>query len=104
MPCQVDAIALLDRLAGGDVDGAARLYAGQLLPTSEAPFVSDHRHHVDVALRTALLHHGTIPATLRYSAVHPYDVEVLERAGELASSDDPLVPALTARLAVATRS
>jgi hypothetical protein len=104
MPCRVDAISVLDRLAGGDVDGAARLYAGQLLPTSEAPFVSDHRHHVDVALRTALLHHGTIPATLRYSAVHPYDVEVLERAGELASSDDPLVPALTARLAVATRA
>jgi hypothetical protein len=104
MPCRVDAISVLDRLAGGDVDGAAQLYAGQLLPTSEAPFVSDHRHHVDVALRTALLHHGTIPATLRYSAVHPYDVEVLERAGELASSDDPLVPALTARLAVATRA
>jgi hypothetical protein len=104
MPYQVDAILLLDRLAGGDVEGAARVYAGQLLPTSEAPFVSDHRHHLDVALRTALLHHGTIPATLRYSAVHPYDVEVLERAGELASSDDPLVPALTARLAVATRA
>ena len=104
VPIRIDAVSMLDRLAGGDVDGAARLYAGQLLPTSEAPFVSDHRHHLDVALRTALLRHGTIPATLRYSAVHPYDVEVLERAGELASSDDPLVPALTARLAVATRT
>lgn len=104
MPCQVDAVLLLDRLAGGDVDGASRLYGGQLLPTSEAPYINDHRHHLDVALRTALLHHGTIPATLRYSAVHPYDVQVLERADELARSDDPLVPTLRARLAVATRA
>jgi hypothetical protein len=60
------------------------------------------RHHLDVALRTALLRRGTTAAVLRYNAVHPYDVEVLERAHGVASADDPLVPALTARLAVAT--
>jgi transcriptional regulator of acetoin/glycerol metabolism len=101
LPCRVDAVQLLQRLDTGDVDGAAALYAGQLLPNSEAPFIAEHRHHLDVALRTALLRRGTVSAALRYSAVHPYDIEVLERAQILASADDPLVPALTARLSVA---
>ena len=59
------------------------------------------RHELDVALRTALLRDGTSSAVLRYTAVHPYDVEVLERVGTAVSVDDPLYPALTARLAVA---
>jgi hypothetical protein len=33
--------------------------------------------------------------------VHPYDSEVLERIGTLVPLDDPLFPAVTARLAVA---
>lgn len=101
LPCRIDAARLLDRLAAGDVDEAARLYTGQLLPSSESPAVVDHRHHVDVALRTALVRQGTASGALRYSAVHPFDVEVLERARTLAGADDPLVPALTARLALA---
>ena len=102
MPTRVDAVQLLERLDAGDVEGAARLYRGQLLPTSEAPFVGEHRHHLDVALRTALLRQGSAAGALRYTAVHPYDVEVLEHAQRAAPVDDPLVPALTARLAVAT--
>jgi hypothetical protein len=102
VPYRVDAVQLLDRLDRGDVEGAALLYRGQLLPASEAPFVQDHRHHLDVALRTALLLRGDAAAVLRYNAVHPYDVEVLEQIQGRASADDPLVPALTARLAVAT--
>ncbi|HEX6569632.1 MAG TPA: hypothetical protein VF015_10715 [Acidimicrobiales bacterium] len=102
LSCRVDAVQLLERLDAGNAEGAARLYAGQLLPASEAPFLVEHRHHLDVALRTALLRRGTSAGVLRYSAVHPYDVEVLERARGLAAADDPLVPALTARLAVAT--
>jgi hypothetical protein len=102
MSTRVDAVQLLERLDAGDVEGAARLYRGQLLPTSEAPFVGDHRHHLDVALRTALLRQGSPSGALRYTAVHPYDIEVLEHAQRAAPVDDPLVPALTARLAVAT--
>jgi transcriptional regulator of acetoin/glycerol metabolism len=97
----VDAVRLLDRLDTGDVEGAARLYRGQLLPVSESPFIVAHRHHVDVALRTALLRHGTPADVLRFTAVHPYDVEVLEHAQDVAPVDDPLVPAVAARLAVA---
>ena len=77
---RVDAVRLLERLDVGDVDGAARLYGGQLLPTSEAPFLVEHRRHLDVALRTALLRQGTASGALRYTAVHPYDTEVLEQA------------------------
>lgn len=102
LPCRIDAADLLTRLDRGDVDGAARRYTGQVLPASEAPFIVEHRHHVDVALRTALMRAGDAAGVLRYNAVHPYDVEVLERSQVLTPADDPLVPALTARLAVAT--
>jgi hypothetical protein len=102
LPCRIDATDLLTRLDRGDVDGAARRYTGQVLPASEAPFIEEHRHHVDVALRTALMRAGDAAGVLRYNAVHPYDVEVLERGHVLTPADDPLVPALTARLAVAT--
>lgn len=101
LPCRVDADELPRRLQNGDVEGAALLYKGQLLPTSEAPFVAELRHQLDVALRTALLRDGTSTAVMRFTTVHPYDVEVLERVGHLVSADDPLFPALTARLAVA---
>ena len=50
---------------------------------------------------TALLRQGPAPAALRYASVHPYDVELLERVGDIVPADDPLLPALTARLAVA---
>ncbi len=102
VPARVDAVRLLERLDTGDIEGAARLYRGQVLPASEAPYVTEHRHHVDVALRTGLLRRGTAADALRYTAVHPYDVEVLEHAQVAAPDDDPLVPALVARLAVAT--
>ncbi len=104
LPHHVDAIDLLARLDQGDVDGAARRYAGQVMPASESPFIEDHRHHVDVALRTALMRAGNAAAVLRYNAVHPYDIEVLERSKVLTPADDPLVPALAARLAVATQA
>jgi len=98
---RVDAVELQERLAVGDVEGATRLYAGQLLPNSEAPFLIQQRHQLDVALRTALLRDGSTSDALRYALVHPYDTEVLEQARRVAAPDDPLVPALTARLAVA---
>jgi len=101
LPCRIDATELPQRLERGDVEGAARIYAGQLLPASESPFVVELRHELDVALRTALLRDGTSASVLRFTAVHPYDSEVLERVGTLVSVDDPLFPAVTARLAVA---
>jgi hypothetical protein len=99
--CRVDAIELQHRLDRQDVEGAAEVYVGQLLPASESPFLIDQRHQVDVALRTALLRWGAPASVLRYAKVHPYDLEVLEGACTRLAPDHPLVPALTARLAIA---
>jgi hypothetical protein len=103
LPVRLDVTEAHDRLAVGDVEGAARLYDGQLLGTSESPFLVDERHRLDVALRTALLAHAPTGAVHRYAAVHPYDTEVLERAIVQAAADDPLVPGIVARLAVANQ-
>jgi len=101
--CRTDAAQLLDRLRVGDVHGAGELYGGQLLPASDAPLVVEHRHHIDVALRTALLRDGSAAGLLRYAEVHRYDVEVLERAVAAASAapSDLLLPAAVARRAAA---
>ena len=77
-----------------------RRYEGQLLPRSDAPLVVERRYHLDVALRTALLASGTTGQLLRFAAVHPFDVEVLQRAVDVAA--DPDRPAAVAALAVAT--
>jgi hypothetical protein len=103
VPCQADAQRLLERLDVGDIDGAVELYNGQLLPASEAPLVVERRHHIDVALRTALLRDGSAAALLRYADVHPFDVEVLERAVASARPNDLLLPTAVARLAAAHR-
>jgi len=63
--------------------------------------VVERRHHIDVALRTALLRDGSTAALLRYAEVHPYEVEVLERAVAAAAPGDLLLPAAVARLTAA---
>jgi hypothetical protein len=103
VPCRVDALRLLERLDVGDVDGAGELYHGQLLPASDAPLVIERRHHIDVALRTALLRDGSTAALLRYAEVHPSDVEVLEQAVASARPSELLLPTAVARLAAAHR-
>ncbi|HYZ97254.1 MAG TPA: hypothetical protein VE575_00805, partial [Acidimicrobiales bacterium] len=72
---------------------------GQLLPASDAPLVVERRHHIDVALRTALLRDGSTASLLRYAEVHPYDIEILERAVAAAPPHDVLLPAAVGRLA-----
>jgi transcriptional regulator of acetoin/glycerol metabolism len=98
LDCDVDVLHLLADLRRGALGRAAELYGGQLLSASDAPFVVEQRHHLDVALRTALLRDGSPPELLRFAEVHPWDTEVLERALAVASPGDPLVPLLTARL------
>lgn len=101
VPVRVDALEVLEQVGRGDVSAAAAGYQDQLLPTSEAPLVVERRYHLDVALRTALLQHGTTRDLLRYANVNPYDIEVLERAVAIAAPDDPDRPAAVAALAVA---
>ena len=99
VPVGADAVRLVERLEVGDIDGAGELYTGQLLPASDAPLVVERRHHIDVALRTALLRDGSTASLLRYAEVHPYDIEILERAVAAAPPHDVLLPAAVGRLA-----
>ena len=102
VPVRVDALDVLDRLHQGDLAGAVERYDSQLLPVSDAPLVVERRYHLDVALRTALLLNGSTTELLRFAAVHPFDVEILERAVAVAPPGDPDLPAAVAALAVAT--
>jgi hypothetical protein len=102
VPCHVDALDVLEQLRRGDLDGAVGAYEGQLLPTSDAPLVIERRYHLDVALRTALLLGGNTRQLLRYATVHPWDVEVIDRAIAVAAPHDPDLPSAVAARAVAT--
>jgi hypothetical protein len=102
VPCRLDALEVLDHVSRGDLAGAVERYHGQLLPASDAPLVVERRYHLDVALRTALLHGGSTAQLLRFARVHTSDVEILQRAVAVASPDDPDRPAAVAALAVAT--
>jgi hypothetical protein len=101
VPCRVDALDVLEQLGRGDVAGASERYDSPLLPASDAPLIVERRYHLEVAMRTALLRRGTTGELLRFADVHPADLEVLERAVEVAAPDDPLLPGATAALAVA---
>jgi hypothetical protein len=98
VPFRCDLFEALDCVDAGDLAGAMRCYRGQLLPSSEAPFVVERRLYLDVALRTALLRAGTVEQLLDFASVHPFDDEVLERAGNRVGPQHPLVPRITAAL------
>lgn len=96
-----DVALVLDALRHGDVEGAVRTYGGSLLPLSESPFVTELRHHVDVALREELLRQGTPAQLAQFTRHHPHDIAVLERALAVTPDDSALRSELLARLAVA---
>jgi len=95
---EADIVEALDAVRRDDLDGALRLYRGQLLPLSESPFIIDLRHHLDAILRTALLRRGVAAQLLQFSDIHPFDLEILEHGQSIASPGDPLHSDLTARL------
>jgi hypothetical protein len=96
-----DFVAVIHHLRAGRIGDAVAAYGGQLLPASEAPGIVEHRHYVDVALRNALLRHGSPGDLLRFAEFHPYDEELLERAAAVADPSDPLLADAEARLSVA---
>ena len=103
VPVQCDLLDALGAIDRGDLATAIALYGGQLLAASEAPFVVERRFHLDVALRTALLRDGTVEQLVDFAAIHPFDLAVLERAGNMVGPQHPLVPHITAALDGARR-
>ncbi len=98
-----DVSLVLDALRHGDIEGAVRAYGGSLLPFSESPFLTQTRHHVDVALREELLRQGTVAQLLVFADHHPHDISVLERSLAIAAVGSPLRSEVLARLAVDDR-
>jgi len=99
--CDADFVDVIHHLRAGRVDCAAGAYHGQLLAASEAPAIIEQRHYIDVALRGALLRHGSARDLLQFAEFHPYDVELVERAVAVADQSDPLLIEAEARLRVA---
>jgi len=95
--CRADFVAVVDHLRAGRLAEAVAAYGGPLLPASEAPAVVEHRHYVDVALRTALLRHGSAGDLVRFAGFHPYDRELVERAAAVVDPADPALAEVEAR-------
>lgn len=98
MPVEIDVDGVRRSVRSGALDDAVAAYGGQLLTTSEAPLLTDERHHLDVTLRTALLATGAAHELVRFAEVHPFDAEILETARARVGDDLGLAPEVEAAL------
>ncbi len=104
MPVEIDVNEVLRLLRRGQVRAAVAAYGGDLLPGTESPALVELADYVAVALREALLTDPQPQAVARYTALAPYDTEVMEVC--LAVMGDQAHPAkalLKGRLAAARR-
>jgi transcriptional regulator of acetoin/glycerol metabolism len=104
MPVQIDVNEVLRLLGRGQVRAAVAAYGGDLMPGTESPALVELADYVAVALREALLADPQPQAVARYTALAPYDTEVMEVC--LAMLGDRAHPAkalLKGRLAAARR-
>ncbi|WP_262402865.1 helix-turn-helix domain-containing protein [Actinomadura sp. CNU-125] len=101
LDCAVDADFRTVRrlLDEGDVPAAARLYAGELLPRSDAPAVRAERDELAVLMRRQALDRGGAEALWAYAQTEPGrgDLEALERLGAVLPPGDPRRAAVTTR-------
>ncbi len=104
MPVRIDVNEVLRLLRSGQVRAAVNAYGGDLMPGTESPALVELADFVAVALREALLADPQPQAVARYTALAPYDTEVMEVC--LAVMGDRAHPAkalLKGRLAAARR-
>ncbi len=101
VPVETDLEQVLGALAAGDLEQATAAFSAPVLVASDAPFIVERRHHLDVALRTALLARGNAAQLVRFAQVHPWDVQVLEAAVRRAPDGDPVLATAAAMLSVA---
>ncbi|WP_218040371.1 GAF domain-containing protein [Actinomadura sp. WMMB 499] len=101
LDCAIDADFRTVRrlLDEGDVPAAARLYAGELLPRSDAPAVRAERDELAVLMRRQALDRGGAEALWAYAQTEPGrgDLEALERLGAVLPPGDPRRAAVTTR-------
>ena len=102
LPVHTDVDAVLALLQRGEVGAAVDAYGGDLFPGTSSPALTELAGYVAVALREALLVDPRPRAVMRYSALAPYDTEVLEVAlAALGGRRHPARALLKGRLAAA---
>ncbi len=102
MPVETDVDHVLGLLRRGEIGAAIEAYGGDLLPGTNSPALGELAEYVAVAVREALLADPRPDAVVRYSALAPYDTEVLEVClAMLGTRPHPAIPLLKGRLAVA---
>ncbi|TMR90095.1 GAF domain-containing protein [Nonomuraea basaltis] len=87
-PIACDAVEVLSLLAAGRGEQAVDVYGGPLLPSSDAPGIRRWREHIEVAVREAVLRSMRPEPALRYGELHPYDLQIHERALALLPAGD----------------
>ncbi|MDA8366045.1 MAG: transcriptional regulator [Actinomycetota bacterium] len=101
-PVFADHHLVLDAVAAGDLATAVQLYRGPMLPASESPDVVAWRHHVDVAVRDAVLRSGQPELLWELSGRCTHDVAVHEAALEALAATDGRRSIVAGRIAGAT--
>jgi hypothetical protein len=103
IPVRTDVDRVLGLVRRGDVAAAVDAYGGDLLPGTNSPALTELGDFVAVAVRESLMADPRPSAVLQYTALAPYDTEVVEVAlAALGDRPHPARALLRARLA-ATR-
>jgi transcriptional regulator of acetoin/glycerol metabolism len=104
MPVKIDVNEVLRLLRNGQVRAAVAAYGGDLMPGTESPALVELADYVAVALREALLADPQPQAVARYTALAPYDTEVMEVClAVMGNQAHPAKALLKGRLAAARR-
>lgn len=104
MPVELDVDQVIRLIRSGQVRKAVAAYAGDLLPGTNSPALTELADYVAVAVREAVLADPDPDAVVGYGAIAPSDTEVLEVClAALGDRPHPTKALLKARLAAASR-
>ena len=100
IPVRTDVDRVLGLIRRGHVAAAVDAYGGDLLPGTNSPALTQLGDFVAVAVRESLMADPQPSAVMRYTALAPYDTEVVEVAlAALGDRPHPARALLLARLA-----
>ncbi len=102
MPVELDVDRVIRMIRAGRVREAVAAYAGDLLPGTNSPALTELADYVAVAVREAVLADPDPDAVVGYGAIAPSDTEVLEVClATLGAQPHPAKALLRARLTAA---
>lgn len=97
-PVKSDFLEATSYIESGKFQAALNLYAGPLLPQSDAPAIVDHRHHLEESIRQAVLISQDTDALIQLGTVLDDDLEVWLAARDSLRPGDYRKSAVTARI------